>query len=44
VALPKGVPLYATIFTEVAGSWTRYHSITFTAGRLQISDIPARRH
>jgi hypothetical protein len=32
VALPKGVPLYATIFTEVAGSWTRYQSITFTAG------------
>lgn len=32
VPLPKGVPLYATIFTEVAGSWARHQSITFTAG------------
>jgi hypothetical protein len=28
----RACPLYATIFTEVAGSWTRYQSITFTAG------------
>jgi hypothetical protein len=29
-ALPKGTILYATVLTEVNGSWARYQTITFT--------------
>jgi hypothetical protein len=32
VPLPKGVKLYATVFTKVAGSWSNYQTITFSAG------------
>jgi len=31
VALPAGVAIYATIFTELGGAWS-YQTITFTAG------------
>jgi len=30
-ALPTGVTLYGTLYTEVGGSWSRYQAITFTA-------------
>lgn len=32
VALPKNVPLYGTIYTEIAGAWTLSQTIAFTAG------------
>ena len=32
VVLPKGVKLYATVFTKLAGSWSNYQTITFSAG------------
>ena len=32
VPLPTGVALYATIFTEISGSWSQYQQISFTAG------------
>jgi hypothetical protein len=32
IPLPKGVPIYATIFTKIQGSWNNYQTITFTAG------------
>ncbi|MDQ6614273.1 MAG: hypothetical protein M3083_05910 [Actinomycetota bacterium] len=31
-ALPTGKTLYATLFTEVGGAWTRYDAISFTVG------------
>ena len=30
-ALPAGITLYATLYTEVNGTWTSYQAITFTA-------------
>jgi hypothetical protein len=32
VPLPRGVTLYATIFTKIGGSWNYFQSITFSAG------------
>jgi hypothetical protein len=32
VRLPKGVRLYATIYTQIGGSWNYQQSITFNAG------------
>lgn len=32
VVFPKGVAIYATIFTEIGGSWAHYQTISFTAG------------
>jgi hypothetical protein len=32
VQLPKGVKLYATIFTQIGNGWNYYQTITFTTG------------
>ena len=31
MALPTGITLYATIFTEIAGSWNHHQTISFQA-------------
>jgi hypothetical protein len=37
--LPAGATLYATLFTEVNGTWSRYQSITFTTGAAKATFI-----
>ncbi|MGH9124584.1 MAG: putative Ig domain-containing protein, partial [Acidimicrobiales bacterium] len=37
--LPAATTLYATLFTEVAGGWGRYQSITFTTSAAQAAFI-----